>query len=453
MSEITTRTEIIVYKGFLECQFSDIKKHPIGNSNKNSRIRLEPRFKLHKAEIVDSFPTKKEILDNQAYVHQMDEIFPIECHFISNKNKSGRYFANEVLLILESSQFNLEENNIGKFKDILAENKIEYLNEPFLSSSQDKQHGKICGEAYFKVVKKFNEKNEEIKFETDSNGKVIPNVGDIGNSGINSGCMPFISYFKKVFDNVFAFNNYVKKNINNISSKIFNKKLINDNPPDAGCMNAMLPSGCSSSGCSQFGCGCLSLLLALAFLIWFIWCILLGKCNQNDQVKVSDTKIIHDTVYVEVNKTKVDTIIKKDTIIYEDKTTKTKISVVSLPNVQFEKNKAKLLDSSKEDLDKLAKHLIENKQVKAEIIGHTDGSGEAVDNLKLSQERAESVRQYLIKSGVEASRITAVGKGETEPKTTNETAEGRAMNRRVEVKLSETEKVEQTRKRVKKESK
>jgi OOP family OmpA-OmpF porin len=124
--------------------------------------------------------------------------------------------------------------------------------------------------------------------------------------------------------------------------------------------------------------------------------------------------------------------------------------VVSLPNVQFEKNKAKLLDSSKEDLDKLAKHLIENKQVKAEIIGHTDGSGDDKANQILSQNRAESVRQYLIKKGIEPNRIKAVGKGESEPKTTNETLEGRAMNRRVEVKLSETEKVEQTKKRVKK---
>ena len=123
---------------------------------------------------------------------------------------------------------------------------------------------------------------------------------------------------------------------------------------------------------------------------------------------------------------------------------------MSLPNVQFEKNKAKLLDSSKEDLDKLAKHLNENKQVKAEIIGHTDGSGDDKANQILSQNRAESVRQYLIKKGIEPNRIKAVGKGESEPKTTNETLEGRAMNRRVEVKLSETEKVEQTKKRVKK---
>ena len=74
-------------------------------------------------------------------------------------------------------------------------------------------------------------------------------------------------------------------------------------------------------------------------------------------------------------------------------------------------------------------------------------------NQKLSQERAESVRQYLIKKGVNATRVSAVGKGESEPKTSNETPEGRAMNRRVEVQLSVTEKVKETNKRTIKNSK
>ena len=178
---------------------------------------------------------------------------------------------------------------------------------------------------------------------------------------------------------------------------------------------------------------------------------MLGNCNkQEQQVKTTETTVIHDTVYIEVNKEKIDTIIKKDTIIYEDKTTKTKVSVVSLPNVQFEQSKAKLLNSSKEELDRLTKHLLENEQVKAEIIGHTDNLGDDQVNQKLSQERAEAVRQYLLSGGVAPDRVKAIGKGETEPKTTNESPEGRAMNRRVEVRLSETEKENVTKQRIKK---
>lgn len=459
MSEKIIRKEITIYKGILECQFSDIKKNPLGYSKKNSRIKLEPRFKLHNAEIVEVFPIVDDYKDNIAYIHQRDDLFAIECYFKSKKIKPGRYVAEEVMLLLKSDSFDASENNIGDFNTVLLENINKKASEPFLSTNIDKQHGKISGEAYVKVIREFNELNEETKYRISPTGLVEPIIVTAlgnGQGTVNEpkGCLPFASFlasiFSPIFKYIFAFNSWIKRYINSISSRVFNKNIINNDPTNAGCFNRMLPTGCTSSGCSQFGCGCLSLLLALAFLFWFIWCLLLGKCNQDAQDSSSNTKVIHDTVYVEVNKAKIDTIVKKDTIVYEDKTTRTKTSVVSLPNVQFEKNKAKLLNSSKEDLDKLAKHLNENKQVQAEIIGHTDGSGDDKANQVLSQERAESVRQYLIKNGVEPNRIKAVGKGESEPKTTNETLEGRAMNRRVEVKLSQTEKVEQSKKRVKK---
>jgi outer membrane protein OmpA-like peptidoglycan-associated protein len=447
MSEKIIRKEITVYKGILECQFSDIKKNPLGYSKKNSRIKLEPRFKLHNAEIVEVFPIVDDYKDNIAYIHQRDDLFSIECYFKSKKIKPGRYVAEEVMLLLKSNSFDASENNIGDFNKVLLENINKKTSEPFLSTNIDKQHGKISGDAYLKVVRIFDENNEEIKYTTSPSGKV-----ELAIQSENTGCMPFYLFFARIFKYIFDFNSKIKNYINNISSRVFNKKLIDGgNEGNPGCLNSMLPTGCTSSGCSQFGCGCLSLLLALAFLFWFIWCLILGKCNHDSQ-NSNSTKVIHDTVYVEVNKTKVDTIVKNDTIVYEDKTTRTKTSLVRLPNVQFEKNKAKLLDSSKEDLDNLSKYLNENKQVKAEIIGHTDGSGDDNANQILSQDRAESVRQYLIKKGVEPNRINAVGKGESVPRSTNETLEGRAMNRRVEVKLSQTEKVEQTKRRIKKET-
>lgn len=451
MSEKIIRKEITIYKGILECQFSDIKKNPLGYSKKNSRIKLEPRFKLHNAEIVDVIPN---IDENVASIHQKDELFAVECFFKSKKIKPGRYVAEEIILLLKSDSFDYSENNIGDFNKVLLENKNKISSEPFLSTNIDKQHGKISGEAYVKVIRIFNEQNEESKYRISPNGLVeliiAPGIGNqFGTENENKGCLPFTSFFASIFKHIFDFNSKIKNYINTISSKLFKKNLINNGETNAGCLNSMLPSGCTSSGCSQFGCGCLSLLLASAFLFWFIWCLILGKCNQDSQ-NSNSTKVIHDTVYVEVNKTKIDTIVKNDTIVYEDKTTRTKTSLVRLPNVQFEKNKAKLLDSSKEDLDNLAKFLNENKQVKAEIIGHTDGSGDDKANQILSQERSESVRKYLIKEGIEENRIKAIGKGESVPRTTNETLEGRAMNRRVEVKLSQTEKVEQTKKRIKK---
>lgn len=440
------RTEITIYKGFLECQYSDVKKQALGHAYKTSKLKLEPRFKLHDAEIVEAFPIN-ELPTNASFIHQIGESYPVECFFKSNAIKPGRYEATELLLVLSTEEFHTIDGAIVDFEKVLTENDNTDNKDTFISSSPDIQHGKISGVGYCKVVRTFDEKNIEIKLNPVT-GEPFRGLEN------NGGCMTILTaIFTPFFRIIFGINNWIKQLINRFSSRVFNTNLVNDTPPNAGCFNAMLPTGCSSSGCSQFGCGCLSLLLALAFLFWFIWCLLLGKCQHETQNTVPDNKTIHDTVYVEVNKAKIDTIIKKDTIIYVDKTTKTKVSVVSLPKVQFEQAKAKLLESSKADLDKLAKDLLSNKQVKAEIIGHTDNSGEAKTNLKLSQERAESVRQYLIKAGVEPNRIKATGKGETEPKTSNESAEGRAMNRRVEVKLSQTEKVVETKKRVKQQAK
>lgn len=158
---------------------------------------------------------------------------------------------------------------------------------------------------------------------------------------------------------------------------------------------------------------------------------LFGDCgNSNSSANTRGSKIVHDTVYVVKQ--------KSDTVNYVDETTNTSYKMVSLPNVQFEKGKAILLNSSLGQLNELANYLLENPDVKAEIIGHTDSDGDASRNKRLSKERAEAVKKYITDTGVDPSRIKATGKGEEEPVTENETAEGRAMNRRVEVKLTQS---------------
>jgi OOP family OmpA-OmpF porin len=90
----------------------------------------------------------------------------------------------------------------------------------------------------------------------------------------------------------------------------------------------------------------------------------------------------------------------------------------------------------------LAEYLGTHPQINALIKGHTDDVGDAQANLKLSQERAETVRQVLINFGVEPSRVEASGFGESQPKTRDQTIEARAINRRVEVELKNTETTE-----------
>jgi OOP family OmpA-OmpF porin len=70
-----------------------------------------------------------------------------------------------------------------------------------------------------------------------------------------------------------------------------------------------------------------------------------------------------------------------------------------------------------------------------EIRGHTDDTGDAGFNLRLSQQRADSVRSYLISKGITADRLSARGLGETAPIASNATEEGRAQNRRVTLEL------------------
>ena len=110
-----------------------------------------------------------------------------------------------------------------------------------------------------------------------------------------------------------------------------------------------------------------------------------------------------------------------------------KDKIIITEPVYFATNKDTILKQSYEILDEVARVLVENPQIQfVRVEGHTDDRGRDEYNQKLSQRRANSVRKYLIKKGVEKDRLEAVGYGETQPIAENETAEGRAKNRRVE---------------------
>jgi len=107
--------------------------------------------------------------------------------------------------------------------------------------------------------------------------------------------------------------------------------------------------------------------------------------------------------------------------------------VFTLSDVLFSTGKADLRPGAKANFDRLAQRLNQEPQRKVLIEGHTDTTGTVAINEALSQRRADSVRQYLINAGVSSDRITSVGKGQDYPVASNNTAEGRQQNRRVEV--------------------
>lgn len=108
---------------------------------------------------------------------------------------------------------------------------------------------------------------------------------------------------------------------------------------------------------------------------------------------------------------------------------------IRLNNIFFEFNKADLMSESFNELDRLYDILVENKNMKVEIGGHTDDKGSDDYNQNLSNSRAKSVVDYLVSKGIKSDRLTSVGYGESKPEVPNDTDENRAINRRVEFKV------------------
>ena len=108
---------------------------------------------------------------------------------------------------------------------------------------------------------------------------------------------------------------------------------------------------------------------------------------------------------------------------------------IVLKNIFFETSKFNLKPESQAELDKLIQLLNDNPTLKIEISGHTDSIGKAPDNLKLSQNRAKAVVDYLISKKIPATRLVSKGYGSTKPVANNKTEEGRALNRRTEMKV------------------
>jgi outer membrane protein OmpA-like peptidoglycan-associated protein len=112
---------------------------------------------------------------------------------------------------------------------------------------------------------------------------------------------------------------------------------------------------------------------------------------------------------------------------------------IHIPEIYFDTNKSTIQSRSFDLVHQIAEVLKANPDLRLiEIAGHTDSTGNDASNLKLSQGRADAVRSRLVTiEGIDASRLVAVGYGETQPIESNRTPEGRAMNRRVEFRIKD----------------
>jgi OOP family OmpA-OmpF porin len=107
----------------------------------------------------------------------------------------------------------------------------------------------------------------------------------------------------------------------------------------------------------------------------------------------------------------------------------------TLENVYFDVNKWDIKHECAPHIDNLYNSLMLNPKMKIEIAGHTDSDGDATENLILSQNRSESVMNYLIKKGLDPKRVQAKGYGEYKPIVPNTTPSNKAKNRRTEVRV------------------
>ncbi len=110
---------------------------------------------------------------------------------------------------------------------------------------------------------------------------------------------------------------------------------------------------------------------------------------------------------------------------------------LTLHNIFFDTDKSILKEASKIELANVKQLLLQNPSLHIELNGHTDNQGAVEYNQKLSEDRARAVLVWLINNGIAPNRLTAKGYGELQPVATNETAEGRAQNRRTELKVVE----------------
>jgi outer membrane protein OmpA-like peptidoglycan-associated protein len=378
------------YSGTFHAQFETGKATPIYAHMNTADVELQPRFMLEGAQEID------------AYTYETATLNPTQ-PFLQRKLTG----AIEIIFGAASAKrVTLKEATLQWTDDDVKHQRVW----SFMAEKNGRRHGRLKAQAFVAVVEEVPDEPKSFQFDTASivtNPPVSPVIQNVTNPTI-APAAPLTS----------------------VTPAAPTPSLMSQ----GGCSPLRGLSGGMPGGCGRRGCGFLAIIPLLFLLLG-----MLRQCQESGQPKSGGT-IIHDTVYVERVEERVDTLtlFKTDTIQMVDSSKQTVFKPVVLPNVQFYTNSANLIPTSLSDIQQLAQHLIDTPELDAIVIGHTDNVGEAQSNLKLSQRRAETVRNVIISMGVEANRLTAVGKGDKEPKADNSTEEGRLMNRRVEVQLVQT---------------
>jgi outer membrane protein OmpA-like peptidoglycan-associated protein len=377
----------------LSCQYSIADQTPVGKTPvypNQGRIRLEPRFRLYESEEVSEEEFRQYSSGGRSgFISQLGK-HDVEVYFKASggENIEAVCLKADELFLMPEHHGNVQH---GKdpiqtliFGDILSKHpELQTYNQPFIAHKGKDVYGRIAAPAYVRLTKPTIPPPVENRKKGLDTGQVV------GTSNLPSGCNFFASMIK------------------------------------GGQRSSFLTLPTSMTGCGLP----LGLLLVAGLLFWLL------KCNNGPDTSIPPPVIIHDTVFVEVEKKDTLLVVRTDTIRMIDSTLITQYETINLPNVQFVTNSDVLLPSSATDLQQLADLLVKNDSLSATIYGHTDSIGKRSENIVLSQRRAESVKKFLQSLGVDGDRLKAVGMGPDKPKADNRTEEGRLINRRVEVEL------------------
>ena len=132
-------------------------------------------------------------------------------------------------------------------------------------------------------------------------------------------------------------------------------------------------------------------------------------------------------IYIEKNKNIISANIDLQFDLYE--------SIFEIKNLNFKTAKYNIEEKYFQELDNLKSLLVNENEIKIEIAGHTDNNGSELANQLLSENRAKSVKSYLVKNGIDKLRINCVGYGEKQPIADNNSKQGREKNRRIEIRI------------------